>query len=72
MPRSNPESLPVWALVLVVCILLAQSLWLFTNARRHTKYYWFWGIIGLIQCPSPLVAYWFVYIYWPRRKERKK
>ncbi|MEC0241669.1 transcriptional regulator [Paenibacillus dokdonensis] len=72
MHSSHSDSLPIWAIVLVIAILLTQSLWLFTHARRHTKVYWFWGIIGLIQCPSPLIAYWFVYVYWPRRKERQK
>ncbi|BFH60996.1 MULTISPECIES: hypothetical protein [Paenibacillus] len=73
MHNTNEGPLPVWAwILLAACILLTQSLWLFRNARRHTKYYWIWGLIGLIQCPSPLVAYWLVYVYWPRRKKRDK
>ncbi|WP_339324748.1 transcriptional regulator [Paenibacillus sp. FSL W8-0194] len=72
MPKTNPESVPLWAVVLIACILLIQSLFLFIHSRRHTKYYWIWGIVGLIQFPGPLVAYWLVHIYWPLRKERLK
>lgn len=38
-------------------IMLTQSTWLFLNARQHSRYPWFWGIWGLIQCPWPLVIY---------------
>ncbi|MEK5056980.1 hypothetical protein ACFSVM_10475 [Paenibacillus shunpengii] len=72
MHNTNLETIPVWALLLVACILLTQSLFLFIHSRRHTKYYWIWGIVGLIQAPGPLIAYWFVHIYWPRRKEHLK
>lgn len=72
MHKTNPESIPVWVIVLVACILLTQSLFLFIHSRRHTKYYWIWGIVGLIQSPGPLIAYWLVYIFWPWRKERLK
>jgi dolichyl-phosphate-mannose--protein O-mannosyl transferase len=72
MHKHYPDSVPIGVLVLVGCILLFQSLWLFRNARRHTKYYWFWGVIGLIHFPTPLIVYWFIYIYLPRRKGRNK
>ncbi|MBW7460816.1 transcriptional regulator [Paenibacillus sepulcri] len=72
MHKAAPESIPVWVVILAGCILLTQSLFLFTHARRHTKYYWVWGVVGLIQSPGPLIAYWLVHMYWPRIKERLK
>jgi hypothetical protein len=41
----------------VVIILLAQSIFLFTDARKHGHNYWFWGIVGLIQAPMPILIY---------------
>lgn len=72
MHNTNPETVPLWVFVLVACILLIQSLFLFIHSRRHTKYYWIWGIVGLIQAPIPLITYWLVHIYWPSRKEHLK
>ncbi|MEF3354062.1 transcriptional regulator [Paenibacillus sp. GYB006] len=72
MHKTNLDTVPVWVLILVACILLIQSLFLFIHSRRHTKYYWIWGIVGLIQAPGPLIAYWIVHIYLPRRKELRK
>lgn len=44
-------------LILVAAILITQSIFLFTNARKHGHNYWFWGIIGLIQAPVPTIVY---------------
>ena len=52
----NEELSPV-LLTVVVVILLAQSIFLFTNARKHGHNYWLWGILGLIQAPMPLLFY---------------
>ncbi|WP_108671948.1 sigma-Y antisigma factor component [Peribacillus acanthi] len=41
----------------VVVILLAQSIFLFIDARKHGHNYWFWGIVGLIQAPMPILIY---------------
>lgn len=41
----------------IAVILLAQSIFLFINARKHGHNYWLWGIIGLIQAPMPLLFY---------------
>ncbi|PZD95690.1 sigmaY antisigma factor component [Paenibacillus sambharensis] len=51
------RELPVWALVVLPLVLLAQSTWLFIDARKRTKYYWFWGLWGLIQTPMPPLLY---------------
>lgn len=44
-------------LIFVPAILLSQSIFLFTNARKHGHNYWLWGILGLIQAPVPLLVY---------------
>lgn len=47
--------LPLW--ILIAILLLAQGTWLFIDARKHTRYYWFWGLWGLIYFPLPLILY---------------
>lgn len=47
---------PLFWIALAI-VMLTQSTWLFLDARRHSRYPWFWGIWGLIQCPLPLVLY---------------
>ncbi|WP_153124492.1 sigma-Y antisigma factor component [Peribacillus tepidiphilus] len=44
-------------LPIVAIILLAQSFFLFFNARKHGHNHWLWGILGLIQAPMPLLIY---------------
>ena len=63
----NEELSPVM-LAVVVVILLVQSLFLFTNARKHGHNYWLWGILGLIQAPMPLLFY----LIFARKIWRKK
>lgn len=41
-------------------LLLAQSTWLYSDARHRSRYPWFWAIWGLIQCPMPLIFYWLI------------
>lgn len=53
-------------LPIVAIILLIQSIYLFIDARKKGMNYWFWGIIGLIQAPMPLVFYLLV------KRSRKK
>lgn len=38
-------------------ILLTQSIYMFVDARKNGMNYWFWGIIGLIQAPLPVIFY---------------
>jgi hypothetical protein len=47
----------VFMLIVVAAILLSQSIFLFTNARKHGHNYWLWGILGLIQAPFPMLVY---------------
>lgn len=45
-------------LFIAISILLIQGLWIFTDAKkRGEKYYWLWGIFGLINTPGNLVIY---------------
>jgi cytochrome bd-type quinol oxidase subunit 2 len=64
--------LPVYSWILVAAILLTQATWLFIDARKRNANQWFWGIIGLIQCPVPLILYLFIVrkIYKRKRSEK--
>lgn len=44
--------------VAAVLIVIAQGTWIFLDARKKgEKYYWLWGLLGLIQFPSSLIIY---------------
>lgn len=49
------------SIILLICIipvLLIQGLWIFKDAKkRGEKYYWLWGIFGLLNIPSNLITY---------------
>jgi hypothetical protein len=48
----------VFVVLLAIPILLVQASWIFHDARnRKEKYYWLWGLFGLINCPSSLLVY---------------
>ncbi|HBX48661.1 MAG TPA: hypothetical protein DEF85_07200 [Clostridiaceae bacterium] len=43
---------------ILVPILLIQGAWIFYDSRkRKEKYYWLWGIFGLLNVPSSLIIY---------------
>ncbi|WP_035378790.1 hypothetical protein [Fervidicella metallireducens] len=45
-------------LFIVIPILLIQGSWIFYDARkRGEKYYWLWGIFGLLNTPGNLIIY---------------
>ncbi|RSK28691.1 sigma-Y antisigma factor component [Bacillus sp. HMF5848] len=44
-------------LPIVIIILLAQSTWLYLDARKHGHNKWIWGIVGLVQAPMPTLFY---------------
>lgn len=53
----NPEIQP-WLIPLVIVLLFFQAWFIFQDARkRGEKYYWFWGIFGLINVPGSLIIY---------------
>ncbi|QHW33124.1 transcriptional regulator [Paenibacillus rhizovicinus] len=57
--------------IAVVVILLCQANWLFSDARKHSRYPWFWGIWGLVQFPIPLLFYWLI-VRMPKRVKNKR
>lgn len=54
------DGMTLAVLIFVPILLLCQSTWLFKDARKRSKYPWFWGVWGLIQFPMPLIFYWIV------------
>lgn len=45
-------------LTILIPILIVQGAWIFFDARsRKEKYYWFWGIYGLMNIPGSLLIY---------------
>ncbi len=52
-------------------VLLAQSIFLFIDAKRRNTYAWFWGIWGLFQFPLPTIFYWFFVIRRQKKRLRK-
>jgi hypothetical protein len=48
-------------IIVLICIapfLLFQASWIFKDAKkRGEKYYWIWGLIGLINIPESLILY---------------
>lgn len=44
--------------LLITPILLIQGIWVFKDAKkRGEKYYWLWGIYGLLNTPGNLIVY---------------
>ncbi|MFC5466211.1 transcriptional regulator [Lederbergia graminis] len=58
-------------IILISPIMLAQSIFLFMNAKKRGSFAWFWGIWGLIQFPLPLIFYWFFVVRRQRNRDRK-
>ncbi|GLB58761.1 sigma-Y antisigma factor component [Cytobacillus sp. NCCP-133] len=66
----NNEELSLPLLIVVGLILIAQSIFLFVDARRHGHNYWLWGIAGLIQAPMPTLFYLiFVRKIWQKKEK---
>lgn len=46
------------ALIIVIPILIIQGFWIFKDAKkRGEKYYWLWGVFGLLNTPGNLIIY---------------
>lgn len=64
--------LPIWFWILLIIVLMAQSTWLFIDARKRESMPWLWGVWGLIQVPMPIIFYFlFVRSGWFRREGQK-
>ncbi|MEO3945012.1 sigmaY antisigma factor component [Gorillibacterium sp. CAU 1737] len=55
---TEGNGLALWAWLFLAAILLTQGIWLFRDARKRGAWYWFWGLWGCIQAPTPLLVYW--------------
>lgn len=45
-------------LIFAFPVLIAQGLWIFKDAKkRGEKYYWLWGLFGIINTPGNLLIY---------------
>jgi len=48
----------VLALIIAIPLVLIQATWIFLDARkRGEKYYWIWGLFGLINVPQSIIIY---------------
>lgn len=57
MLHGSPTEIKLF-LFLALPLLLAQATWIFWDARkRGEKYYWLWGIFGLMSVPGNLIIY---------------
>lgn len=55
---SNQLSTAIIILIIAFPFILMQAAWIFKDARkRKSKYYWFWGIFGLLNLPESLIVY---------------
>ncbi|XXM74027.1 sigmaY antisigma factor component [Lysinibacillus sphaericus] len=63
----------MYLLLLIIPVLLAQSIYLFLDARKNGHLYWFWGLWGLIQTPMPLIFYMlFAKKIWKKSRKRER
>lgn len=57
LSHSN-EKISTGLLLMVFILLLCQALYIFSDAKkRNEKYYWLWGLFGLLNFPSSLIIY---------------
>lgn len=55
MDEWNQLPLALW--IALPILLTTQGTWLFIDARKHSRYPWFWGLWGLVYFPLPLLLY---------------
>ncbi|HBM80051.1 MAG TPA: zinc ribbon domain-containing protein [Clostridiaceae bacterium] len=47
-----------YMIILLALLVILQAAWIFTDAkRRYERYYWLWGLFGLLNVPSSLIIY---------------
>lgn len=57
---KKPLPLTFWIIILCLLLpfLLLQAAWIFKDAKkRGEKYYWLWGLFGLLNIPESLIVY---------------
>lgn len=64
--------IPVYIWILLAATLLTQATWLFIDARKRNANQWFWGLIGLVRFPEPLIFYLFLVRKIHKRKRSEE
>lgn len=60
-------------LLILFTLLLFQALYIFSDAKkRNEKYYWLWGLFGLLNFPSSLIIYLLVTRVILKKQEQNK
>jgi hypothetical protein len=54
---THTYDMPFYCWIIIACLLLTQSTWLFRDAQKHKSNPWLWGIWGITSAPTPLVVY---------------
>lgn len=58
MNKTISTSLLITILVIAAPFFLLQSTWIFKDSKkRGSKYYWLWGLFGLLNLPESLIVY---------------
>lgn len=53
-----PTNILIILLIIAIPLLIIQATWMFKDAKkRGEKYYWLWGLFGLLHVPESLIIY---------------
>ncbi|AEM73750.1 hypothetical protein [Caldicellulosiruptor acetigenus] len=56
--KFSNEKIPLGLLIILFILLMAQALYIFFDAKsKGEKYYFLWGLFGLLNFPSSLIIY---------------
>ncbi|ADQ45882.1 hypothetical protein Calkro_1011 [Caldicellulosiruptor kronotskyensis 2002] len=56
--QFSDEKIPLGLLLILFSLLMAQAVYIFFDAKnRGEKYYFLWGLFGLLNFPSSLIIY---------------
>ncbi|ADQ04993.1 hypothetical protein Calow_1446 [Caldicellulosiruptor owensensis OL] len=56
--QSSDEKIPPYLLIILFTLLMAQAIYIFFDAKNSgEKYYFLWGLFGLLNFPSSLIIY---------------
>lgn len=60
-------SYSVIKIIVLICLILTQAVWIFLDARKRGENYWLWGFLGLLNVPTSLIVYLLVTRYRSHR-----
>lgn len=67
------NTLKYFLIFILIVALLIQGTWVFKDARKkNMSYYWFWGLICLLNIPTNLIIYLIVRHYKQKSKGVEK